>query len=289
VDNKTIINEVITGQEGAILNKKVLPIARGNDTLLISAAMEGCYCDNSVVGVNRSRISIFDPHTRSLIHSLVDSNLFIDAFERQGNRRIFVSAETLRQPRRVISGDFVLGPSLDLDLRNPRPADYTYGLYERLGPFSYLKELAPEINLYRGIGYIIRTDEPRTAILDTLRLENTPYRSHIVSVIDTIIYDFNLNWEMHTEYTQKNYGQDWIDSHLRLYRLSDFTLLDSIPVADYPAGDYPNQTFDMADVVGPYIVYYFFGREGLTRYAPAMLFIFDTRTNEATWLRVGWR
>jgi len=37
------------------------------------------------------------------------------------------------------------------------------------------------------------------------------------------------------------------------------------------------------------IYYYYFWQDGYEGFDPAYLLIFDTRTNEASWLRVGWR
>jgi hypothetical protein len=65
--------------------------------------------------------------------------------------------------------------------------------------------------------------------------------------------------------------------------------MDSIPIPDYPEGDFISGSYGPAELVGPYIVYYFGESNDLGQLYPAMLFIFDTRTNEATWLRVGWR
>jgi hypothetical protein len=301
LDRKEVSSEIVIANQGQILNKKALPVSRNTDTLLISAVKAGCYCDNSVAGVEYTVLSVIDSHTRNLVLSRADSDLSVHTFERQPHNRVYVGGSSDRIQRRTVSGDFTLGADFRFTLRNQRPGDYAYDLYPGLGPFSYLRGFEPQINLYKGFGCIIRTDSDRTRILDTLRL-NTQYilvdtamstniadRSHIVAIIDTLLFDFNLNYEFYGETITKTYDEERIDSHLRIYRISDFAPIDSIPVADYPPGDYPDGTFDVADVVGPYIVYYFFGREGIWKYAPAMLFIFDTRTNEATWLRVGWR
>ena len=293
LDSKQIVNEIITGDLGQIINTKALPILRDSDTLIIAATMEGCYCDNSIVGKNMAKISIFDPRTNAIIYSYADSNLFIDAMEKQPGALIYLSAETLSEPVQSLNGDYLLDSRFKFLPHLQREENYSYGLYDSLGPFGYLKPVNIESGLYRGSYlsryYIIKTRIDRGRIIDTLYLNNTPYRTHLIALKDSIIYDFNLNWEIHTEYSQKDYGENWINSHVKLFNLSNFGLINTIPLVDYSPGNYPDGVFDKADVVGPYIVYYFFGREGLMKYAPAMLFIFDTRTNEATWLRVGWR
>lgn len=305
LDAKAVLDEIITGQEGQILNKKALSVGRDSDTFLISAAMEGCYCDNSIVGKNRVKISILSAATRQLVYSYADSDLFIDTFEKMPNHRIYIHAESHSEPRRSLNGDYNLGAGFSFVLRNQRPLDYSYGLFDGVERFEYLKPLAPEMDIYRGNfggeSYVIKTSNNRRRIInilllnsiniviDTVLSDSISDRSHILAVTDTLLYDFNLNWEFYSKSLNKSFDENRIASHVRIYNVADFALIDSFAVADYPRGDYPDQSFDVADVVGPYIVYYFFGREGLTRYAPAMLFIFDTRTNEATWLRVGWR
>jgi|WetSurMetagenome_2_1015567.scaffolds.fasta_scaffold48937_3 hypothetical protein len=293
LETKKILNEIVTGDEGVTINKKALPVLRGSDTLLITAAMEGCFCDNSIVGKNRAKISVFNPRTERLVYSNADSNLFVDWFEPLPEGKVYINAETLKEPRQSINGDYILGPNYEFELINQRPVTYNYGLYDSLAPFSYLIPALPSHDIYLGhyseIYALVKTNSDRSVIIDTLILNNEPYRSHIFAFRDTLIYDFNLNWEIHAKFESKEFDENRINSHLDLYRLSDFSLIDSLPVADYPKGDYPDGDFDVADVVGPYIVHYFFGRDGVERYAPAMLFIFDTRTNEATWLRVGWR
>jgi hypothetical protein len=305
LDTKAVLSEIAFNQEGWILNKKALSIAGDSDTRLVSAVMAGCYCDNSIAGKPYLKIGVFDPSSRNLIFSYADSNISIHTFEGIPDRRVYLEGEIGREPRHTINGDYTLGRDFSLVLRNRRPDNYSYDLYPGLGPFINLQPIASATNIYRANhnyeSFVVKTNPERSMIADTLKLisngilidsvlsDSISDRSHILAVIDTLVYDFNLNYEFYGETITKTRDLGRIDSHVRLYRLSDFTPLDSIPVADYPPGDYPDGTFDVADVVGPYIVYYFFGREGLTRYAPAMLFIFDTRTNEATWLRVGWR
>jgi hypothetical protein len=103
------------------------------------------------------------------------------------------------------------------------------------------------------------------------------------------LYVFHQNYEYYGKFLQKTRNDNWIQSHLLIYDIDDFSLIDSLSIPDYPAGDYIIADFDVADVIGNYIVYYYAQPGGIEDYTPAMLFIFDTRTNEAAWLRVGWR
>jgi len=59
---------------------------------------------------------------------------------------------------------------------------------------------------------------------------------------------------------------------------------------EFQMGDaYVSQEVGTAESAGNYLYFYFFGSDGYGQFDPAYLLIFDTRTNEATWLRVGWR
>jgi hypothetical protein len=123
-----------------------------------------------------------------------------------------------------------------------------------------------------------------------LRLENYESRNSIFAVLDTIIYVFSLNYELHFKgRIEKGYGQDWIDANVRMFNIRNFVLLDSLSLPDYPEGDFISGSYGVGEVKGPFITYYFGQSGDMQLVYPAMLFIFDTRTNEATWLRVGWR
>jgi len=305
LDTKAIIGEIIIGSQGAIINKKALPILSGPDTLYITATMEGCYCPNSIVDKNRVKFSIINPRTRNLIYSYADTNFLIDTFEAMPGNRVFIDGQFLSQRNRSIRGNFELDSGFHLSLREQQSPDFSYRIYPGIRSFINLLSAAPNKDLYRAnrntVDYILKTDQNRTTIIDSLILfsesvlidsllpDSATDRSHIIAVVDTLLYDFNLNWEFYGDLVWRPYEEGRINTHVKIYSVNTFALLDSFPVADYPPGDYPDGDFDVADIVGPYIVYYFFGREGIERYAPAMLFIFDTRTNEATWLRVGWR
>ena len=104
----------------------------------------------------------------------------------------------------------------------------------------------------------MKTDRNRITIINSLRLnsenvlinsqlpDSATDRSHVIAVIDTLIYDFNLNWEFYGDLVWRPYEEGRIDSHVKIYNANTFVLLDSIPVTDYPRGDYPDGAFDVA-------------------------------------------
>jgi len=74
------------------------------------------------------------------------------------------------------------------------------------------------------------------------------------------------------------------------YKALDLTLFDSTPISYPPIEDgYASCEWGDCRKVGQFLIHYFFEGEEPGYFSPAMLFIFDTRTNEARWLRVGWR
>ena len=72
-------------------------------------------------------------------------------------------------------------------------------------------------------------------------------------------------------------------------KFDPFTLnqIDSIVIPVEEA--YGASEIGTAESLGHYLYYYYFWQDGYEGFDPAWLLIFDTRTNEATWLRVGWR
>ncbi len=293
LENKNIIESVVIGEQGQIINKTPLVIKKQSDSLLITVVMERCYCDNATLGQTRARITLFDFESIRILDSYDDTSLFITSLEQLEGERIYMSGSLIYDHNRTIKGIYTLNNVFHLNLEESRSRDYSYNLLDGINNFDLLELVDTRLNLYKTSNgsqrFILRINNSRDQLLDSLVLDNEPYRSQVFAIKDTLIYVFNQNYEIHMEFTTKNREDNWIDSHVKLYDLSDFSLIDSIPLPDYPENDYIGGDFNKADVVGDFIVYYFFGREGLTRYAPAMLFIFDTRTNEASWLRVGWR
>jgi hypothetical protein len=144
--------------------------------------------------------------------------------------------------------------------------------------------------------YLLKLDVPNRRLLDSVYIcdfgQVTP--RFALSSNDSIIYAFILNescWA-NTEYGDTVIPQP---SFLKIFSTKDLSLLDSIPIPN-PVPDsncasfgYDDWDEDIYDRTGNYLVYFFMGSVAIERFVPAMLFIFDTRTNQATWLRVGWR
>lgn len=141
--------------------------------------------------------------------------------------------------------------------------------------------------------WLIKLNIRHDLIIDSLRLQTDALESVVFAYHPTRgkIYSFHLNYEYHSENPDryKGYGQNWISPEVLIYNPSTFQLMERHTINDFSSGNYPNFESGLADVIGDYIVYYFFEEDHVYNFSPAMLFIFDTRTNEARWLRVGWR
>lgn len=294
LETKSVISSIIVGQQGQIMNKTPLRISLGTDRFLINGVMEGCFCQNSMAGdEDRARITIISQHTRAIEASYAEDGLGLIYFTQAPDASVFVCAESTEGQRRRMNGDFTLNSAFRLSLRTERPSDYNPLFFPGTGDFPVIQPLSATFDLYKSWiprrRFILKLDHDTGDIVDSLQLENNPDRTHVLAVVDSLLYVFNQNYEFYGKTIRKGPEDDRIESHLLIYNALDFSLLDSMPIPDYPAGDYIGGEFGTADVVGAYVVYYYFVGEGIDRFAPAMLFIFDTRTNEASWLRVGWR
>jgi hypothetical protein len=294
LETRSVISSIVIGQQGQIMNKTPLRIGFGTDRYLINAVMEGCFCQNSMAGdEDRVRITIIGEDNSVIEASYTEQGLGIIYFTQGPDASVYIYAESTEGQPRHMNGDFTLNSEFELSLRTQRPSDYNPLFSPGTGDFPVIQRMSAAYNLYKswisGRRFILKLNHDTGGIIDSLELQNNPVRTHVLAVLDSLLYVFHQNYEFYGKTIQKGPDDDRIDSHLLIYNAFDFSLLDSISIPDYPPGDYIGGEFGSADVVGPYIVYYYFEGEGIDRFAPAMLLIFDTRTNEATWLRVGWR
>jgi hypothetical protein len=168
--------------------------------------------------------------------------------------------------------------------------------YPSIGGFRFFKRIRQSNDrLYWVVAnsgvYLLILDLNQRSLIDSLNIGNNMDYSYLfaISSDDSLIYSFHVNSNVvgGPEDQQKLI----IDpSFLMKYNSSTLHPVDSIAI-QYPSLDsgYTFAELGLCDWVGPNLVYYFFLGEDYCYFSPAMLFIFDTRTNEATWLRVGWR
>jgi hypothetical protein len=170
----------------------------------------------------------------------------------------------------------------------------------KIEPFSFLLKIPGNTkhNLYYGMKnsqyWLAICDSTTQTISNSVQLRFSGGAATLFAYHPKrdLFYCLKVNYEIPSDepdFKPKKRLDYYIDPEVVIYDPESLDIIKRIPIADYPDGEYPGKENGLADVVGDYIVYFFFREEHYTRYDPAMLFIFDTRTNEATWLRVGWR
>lgn len=176
------------------------------------------------------------------------------------------------------------------------------GTIRNIGSFEYvIKVPFDTVNqLYYAIQnsqwWLVKLNEELNAAVDSAQLRFSGGAATLFAYhpVRDRFYCLHVNYEMHTgdvdsDSVYKRREDYYINPDVVIYDPQSLEILEQHPVTDYPEGESPGQDDGLADVIGDFIVYYFFNKDGPYRYDPAMLLIFDTRTNETIWLRVGWR
>jgi hypothetical protein len=193
-------------------------------------------------------------------------------------------------------GFAVLDNAYNLNISRIKDYRFRESDFPTIGEFRYFNRLNGRNNRLCWVEknnwvYILKINLDQRILIDSLNLGYVTNYSYLfaLSEDDSLIYSFSVNWNYLSgpEETQK---EEIDQSYLKIFRADNLGVIDSIGIP-YPSLDigYANREIGNCDWVGPYLVYYFFEQEAAAIFSPAMLFIFDTRTNETTWLRVGWR
>jgi hypothetical protein len=168
--------------------------------------------------------------------------------------------------------------------------------YPIIGGFRYFNRIDPFFNrAYWNVAnngiYILLIDGSMEILIDSLNVSAPTKRSYLLGISPNYakIYTFYIDctckgYEYYTEI------DSIAPSYAKTFSSKDLSLIDSLNILN-PCTD--SICIDIAGAschrVNDYLVYLIVSSVGIENFAPALLFIFDTRTNEATWLRVGWR
>jgi len=298
LENKLISDSLALRSDGYLATKKPIKLMIEKQNCLLVIIQSGVFSKNSGPGPETTYAYIVDEKLKlKKSIKIPDSNISVaDQFEgengfRFGSTRYADTTYLYEDGIYTIDSDYVFTKIGDY-VSSIGPEDIC-----QFGGLSYIHKLNGNNNsIFYNLsdsGYVIlKLNIPDSLIISSISTM-APKGSEIFAYHSTQnkIYVFHLNYEQHGKFPEyeKNYGEDWIVPEVLIYDPSSFRLIERHSIADFTPGNYPLVERGQADIVGDYIVYFFFREEHYTRYDPAMLFIFDTRTNEATWLRVGWR
>jgi hypothetical protein len=297
LDNKNIMAQITIAMHGLIAFRVPIPVGLRNERILAVLTDDGFSAKNSsILDTMVSDFALIDSSMNILRIGQLHNINFIRASSYPPNplkrlRFIFGQGDNERE----YSGR--LFPNADRSLRISDTVQYVYRDvdYPVIGGFQHFVQISFDNDgLYWDVTmngpYLLKIDYDNRSLLDSLMVADNFHHASLFGLSnDSLIYYFSINYN--TLDAGPAYNKLTIDpSYLIRYNARNFDKVDSIPIP-YPSLDYGYVEPEMGscDEVGPYLVYYFFEDEGPEIYSPAMLLIFDTRTNEATWLRVGWR
>jgi hypothetical protein len=300
---KTVLSDITFTGLGVILDKNPVVLDLNNRKYLISFSENGGFNKNSDMGLPHyvTYYSILRSQNGNLtiIHedSLIGEQIhYLEQFPGEQGFRFAITTDSTSDFI-LLHGLYSLNQGMRFRLIRQIPLLDEPGYLGEIGGFEFLSKVpySDQFHLYWSFHsmqyWLVKLNNSNNAVIDSLQLrhskgESIPFAFHPGT---NKFYSFYVNWEMHTSMIEKTRQDEYINPEVHIYDPGDLHLIQNIPIADYPDSLYPGQEYGLADVVGDYIVYYFFQQDDVVNFAPAMLFIFDTRTNEATWLRVGWR
>ena len=303
LEQNAIADSLELFQSGSIINKKPAVLVRNNNAFLVAFSIDGPFAKNSITGLDNYiiRYAIIQFNDRRLNFIKSDSIIggtikLLEQYPNENGIRMSVIGDRDNIPL-FATGIYSINAQNRFRLERRVPINEIPESIGNLNGFGLLRKVWGDnvYHLYHSFHntqyWLVKLDSARNAILDSLQLrysggQATVYAFHPER---NRFYCFHLNYEMHGEYVTKNRQDYYTNPEVLIIDPVSLDIEQTIPVNDYPEGDYPGKENGLADVVGDYIVYYFFQDDWMGIYAPAMLFIFDTRTNETTWLRVGWR
>jgi hypothetical protein len=297
--NATIVDSLSLGTVGCLLNEKPFKINYHGKDALLFFVQDGMVAKNTGPGPETSYLFCVD-RSLNLKNFIITKGAGVFPCLRDGVSNGFYleiqndSSAAINYP----DGIYFINNELNFVRIDSLPG----AVYEEIfvNPFKWLIKIPGDLkhNLYYGWKdsqyWLVKLDSvtQTVQIYSQLRFSGGAATLFAYHPRRNLFYCLKVNYEIPSDepdFKPKTRLDYYIDPEAVIYDPESLDIIKRIPIADYPDGEYPGKENGLADVVGDYIVYYFFREEHYTRYDPAMLLIFDTRTNEATWLRVGWR
>lgn len=294
LDTRIIVNTVSLPLRGQILLKNPIIVERHNRKLFIVNAFNGLSGKNTeLLTETVTNYGVIGQDINVLKIGQIEG-VQIYSLEWPGNSGIWVKfINSLGGHKR---GLINLRTNNGVDFSRVEEDPYNDSDYPIISGFRYFEKISERNdrlywNTTRAGRYLLSIDIQDNRLIDSLSLETEKEYSNLfgLSDNDSLAYVFymNHNYLGHpTDMRKLEIDQ----SYVKIFDTGDFSVIDSIDIP-YPPIDsgYVGRETGSINKIGPYFVYFFFSGEDYRYFSPAMLFIFDTRTNEATWLRVGWR
>jgi hypothetical protein len=298
LDLKAVIKSVEIPFQGELLTKMPIKFQKGGTQYSLILTVDGVSCKNCAVGERLTRYAVINDSleviridsligtaTFSVISTSNDSMAF-KVLEAPGNTN-----EINHKARYLITNNFSVQKYSDL------PNDYNTNRFPNMNNYNNLHMISSSrTNIFWDTDtsfnvHLLDIDPRRTNINHDIDVGNFINRAQLIGFAAelNIFYVFSISdYSPLMEDSAQNINLR--PSFLKRYSTDSFSLIDSIDIPNCSIDSgYVRNELAQCEKAGRYFVYYFFGSDGMRYYSPAMLFIFDTRTNQATWLRVGWR
>lgn len=295
LDRKQIVTSIRVPLRGEIDPKTPLLLKRDNHKYMVILTVNGVTGKNTnLLGNWITYYAVYDIMGNQLgVDSLLGTNLF-DFRTLSGDSVGLTCVDRTRQGEPVLKAIMTMNSNAKITLTFHGEEDDI--ISPTIGRFKHYQRLFLNNNrFFSHLGreglYLLSLNTGNNTLLDSMKIDDSFKRSYLfgLSENDSNIYLFQLNYNELGGPNSLN-KSEMDSSYLKIINSQTFTIRDSIYVPNPPIDSgYTFGELGTCDRVGPYFVYYFFQGEDYRYYSPAMLFIFDTRTNQATWLWVGWR
>jgi hypothetical protein len=295
LDRKQIVTSIRVPLRGEIDPKTPLLLKRDNHKYMVILTVNGVIGKNTnLLGNWVTYYLVYDIMGNQLgVDSLLGMHLF-DFSTSSGESIKLTCVDRTRRGEPVLKAYMTMDSNAKITLTFNGEEDDIIG--PTIGRFKHYQRLFSNNNRFfshldrEGL-YLLSLNTGNNALLDSMKIDDSFKRSYLfgLSENDSNIYLFQLNYNELGGPSSLN-KSEMDSSYLKILNAQTFDLMDSVHIHNPPLElGYTFGEIGTCDKVGPYLVYYFFKGEDYRYYSPAMLFIFDTRTNQASWLRVGWR
>jgi hypothetical protein len=298
LDSKRLLNNLTIPFPGEIVTNTPLKLRIGRRDFYVVITNDGSYSKNCASHELVTRYAILNDSLNLVrIDSIVNIS-FIEFDGTTGDSLEFSYFETVSDTGLTTSkGLFSISPEMRINRRRVLPINYRLLQTPEIVGYSYPRKLNIEFPDYfwdTSTDFnvdIVRFDIVHRRRMSTIQLGNFMSYAQVFGAIPASrsLYAFSLSYDIPRgggNVTNRNSAPSFV----KKYTLPNLAFTDSIPIANNAAdSDYIRNEVGQCEQVGPFFVYYFFASDDVRYFSPAMLFIFDTRTNQATWLRVGWR